>query len=114
VVVTIEEEEDVIAPRIKRCAVIASDSDSDDEEQPIRENRKRKVRSFAAAARQFLDLEAGVDGDASADEQDDEPNEDDRAFINDLSEDSEHENEPDYDSEFESDNDDDDNFDLEI
>jgi hypothetical protein len=109
--VVIEEDEEDMAPRRKRRLVIDSESDSE-EEDLVRAPRKRKVHR-SSAARAFLDSEAGVDGDASADEDEEEMTAEDMAFINNESEESDHGDEPDYDSEYESDGDDD-NFDLEL
>jgi len=55
----------------------STESEEDDDELPRRkQQRKRTSRRIkrARAAAQFFDLEAGVDGDASADEEDDQPN----------------------------------------
>jgi len=56
-----------------------------EEDEPPRRKRQRKTtsrrRKRARAAAQFFDLEAGVDGDASADEEDDQPNQADLDFI---------------------------------
>jgi len=92
-------DDDVIAPvRRTRPNAIHSDTDAesalsadeqqqqqqDDEQESEEEERsprrRRRARRRRAGA-QFIEFEAGVDGGASADEQDDEPNQDDLDFI---------------------------------
>ena len=60
-------------------------TESEEGDEPPRRKRQKKTTSRrkkrAKAAAQFFDLEAGVDGDASADEEDDQPNQADLDFI---------------------------------
>jgi type IV secretory pathway VirB10-like protein len=79
--------EQPISPTVVPIATLqhhSTESEEDDDE-PSRRKRQMKTtsrrRKRARAAAQFFDLEAGVDGDASADEEDDQPNQADLDFI---------------------------------